>query len=139
MKKFIKTLKPGDLIIIVLLVLLSFLPVVIFSMNSVSTEQANNSVVISADGVHLHEMDLVDDGETETYEYVSEDGHRNVIVREGTEVKMIDASCPDQLCVRQGTITDAGETIVCLPHRLIVEVTSDNPDVDNDNGIDVIS
>lgn len=139
MKKFIKTLKPGDLIIIVLLVVLSFLPVVIFSMNSVSTEQANNSVVISADGVHLHEMDLVDDGETETYEYVSEDGHRNVIVREGTEVKMIDASCPDQLCVRQGTITDAGETIVCLPHRLIVEVTSDNPDVDNDNGIDVIS
>lgn len=139
MKKFLKTIKPGDLIIIVLLVLLSFLPVILFSMNSASSHTEHYTAVISADGVDLHEMVLVDDGETETYEYISEDGHRNTIVREGTEVTMIDASCPDQLCVRQGVITEAGETIVCLPHRLVVEVTSDNPDVNNETEIDVIS
>ena len=139
MKKFLKTMKPGDLIIIVLLVLLSFLPVVLFSMNSATSNVDHLTAVISADGVPLHEIELVDDGETETYEYISEDGQRNVIVREGTEVTMTDASCPDQLCVRQGVITQVGETIVCLPHRLVVEVTSDNPDLDNDTGIDVIS
>lgn len=139
MKKFLKTMKPGDLIIIVLLVFLSFLPVVLFSMNSASSNADHYTAVISADGEDLHEMELIDDGETETYEYVSEDGHRNTIVREGTEITMIDASCPDQLCVRQGVITEAGETIVCLPHRLVVEVTSDNPDVNNDTEIDVIS
>ena len=52
---------------------------------------------------------------------------------------MVEASCADQLCVRQGEIERIGETIVCLPHRLLVEVNSDKPDQQPDTEIDVIS
>lgn len=33
-----------------------------------------------------------------------------------------DASCGDRVCVRTGTVRRAGESIVCLPHRLVVSI-----------------
>ena len=35
------------------------------------------------------------------------------------------AACPDQVCVRTGKITRAGQTAVCLPARLSVRLTGD--------------
>ena len=46
----------------------------------------------------------------------------NVLVIEGGTVHMESASCPDKLCVKQGTKSQVGETIVCLPHRLVATV-----------------
>ena len=42
-------------------------------------------------------------------------------------VKMTWANCPDHTCINTKSIHNAGETIVCLPHRLVLAiVTSDN-------------
>ena len=47
------------------------------------------------------------------------------------EAKMIEADCPDQLCVHQRAVSRQGETIVCLPNRVVVEVTGEQgPDLD---------
>ena len=32
------------------------------------------------------------------------------------------ATCPDKLCVRQKSIRKNGETIVCLPARIVIEI-----------------
>lgn len=48
----------------------------------------------------------------------------NVCVIENGEVKMIKANCPDQICVNHKAISKNGETIVCLPNRVIIEITS---------------
>ena len=48
----------------------------------------------------------------------------NVLVIENGTVHMESASCPDKLCVKQGTKSKVGETIVCLPHKLVVTVIS---------------
>lgn len=50
-------------------------------------------------------------------------GISNVIVIEDGSAFMKDADCPDKLCMRQGAISRDGQTIVCLPHKLVVEVT----------------
>lgn len=47
----------------------------------------------------------------------------NVVVIENGAAYMEDADCPDKLCVHQGKISRDGQTIVCLPHKLVVEVT----------------
>ncbi len=44
-----------------------------------------------------------------------------VCIRDGS-VSMEQATCPDELCVKQGAISKTGQTIVCLPHELVVEV-----------------
>lgn len=40
------------------------------------------------------------------------------------------ADCKDQICVRHKPILSKGESIICLPHRLVVEVVGDDDSVD---------
>lgn len=63
-----------------------------------------------------------------------ENGGSNTMVIKDGAAKMIDADCPDLLCVHQKSIRYHGETIVCLPHKLVLKVESsdgsDAPDID---------
>ena len=52
----------------------------------------------------------------------TEDGSYNTLVIENNAVYIREADCPDLICVKQHTINRVGETIVCLPHKLIVEI-----------------
>ena len=45
----------------------------------------------------------------------------NVIAIENGEAYMKAADCPDGLCMHQGKISRDKQTIVCLPHKLVVE------------------
>lgn len=139
MKKLLKMMKSGDIVLLLFLVVLSFLPVIIFSFANATSATDYYTAVVSVDGEEIHRFELKDDGEREVYVYSDDHGHENHIIREGTIVYMVEASCADQLCVRQGEIERIGETIVCLPHRLLVEVNSDNVDQQPDTEIDVIS
>lgn len=139
MKKLFKMMKPGDLVLLLFLVVLSFLPVIIFSYSQADNDHTHNTVVISSDGEVVHEIELLDDGETEVFEFEDDQGHTNKIIREGSIVYMVEANCPDQLCVRQGEISKVGETIVCLPHSFLVEIQSENPDTDEQPDIDAIT
>lgn len=47
----------------------------------------------------------------------------NTVVIEGGGVSVTAADCPDHVCVKQGAIRYDGESIVCLPHKLVVTVT----------------
>lgn len=51
-------------------------------------------------------------------------GTNELHIEEGT-VYLIDASCPDHLCVKQGVIRRAGESIVCLPNQVVIELRSE--------------
>ena len=47
---------------------------------------------------------------------------------------MKEADCPDKYCVKQGKIKNVGETIVCLPHKVVVEIEKTSKGTDsNDN------
>ena len=48
-------------------------------------------------------------------------GHNTVHVEHGA-ISVSFADCPDKLCVKQGTIEDSAIPIVCLPHRLVIQV-----------------
>ena len=52
------------------------------------------------------------------------DGHvGNTAVIEDRSVYMETADCPDRLCVRQGSIDRTMESIVCLPHRVVITIS----------------
>ena len=50
-------------------------------------------------------------------------GDTNVCEIKDKKVSMISADCPDQLCIHQRTIQLQGETIVCLPNKVVLEIT----------------
>ena len=82
------------------------------------TRQTGGSVSVQIDGRTVMELPLSEG----TRIVLGEGEHTNtLVIRDGT-AQVIEASCPDQVCVRQGRIQYAGESIVCLPHKLVVTV-----------------
>lgn len=65
---------------------------------------------------------------------VSEDGNENTVEISGGRVRMSSANCADGYCVKQGYISYDGETIICLPHRVVVEL-----DAARESGLDAIA
>ncbi|MCM1567900.1 MAG: NusG domain II-containing protein [Roseburia sp.] len=53
-------------------------------------------------------------------------GSNDVVIQEGT-VFVEEADCPDKYCVKHHAIDRVNETIVCLPHRLVLEITAKQP------------
>ena len=49
----------------------------------------------------------------------------NTVVVEGGEIRVSEADCPDKICVNMGGVSRSGETITCLPHKLVIEVHND--------------
>ena len=80
-------------------------------------------VVIHANGQILARLPLAQD----TQYPIEIDGTvTNVlIVRDGT-VRMEEASCPDHLCVRRGAIRYAGDSIICLPNKVVAEISGED-------------
>lgn len=49
----------------------------------------------------------------------------NVLLCRNGEVRMIESSCPDQICVHHRAICATGENIICLPHKIVIEIIND--------------
>ena len=62
-----------------------------------------------------------------TYRAVQGDAY-NLVVIENGGVRVTEYSCPDGLCAKQGTISHAGEQIVCLPNRLVIRIRESGAD-----------
>ena len=66
-------------------------------------------------------------------EYGSYPIGENRIVIENQEVIMEYADCPDQYCVKHKAISKTNETIVCLPHKLVVELYGEKKEAEFDS------
>lgn len=103
----------------VILLLAIFFVLVLAVTFSFLLKKEGASVVITVEGKVYRTVPLAKDQEIE----IQKDG--NVInilsIREG-KADMTAATCPDKLCVHQKPVSKSGETIVCMPHEVVVEV-----------------
>ena len=83
------------------------------------------SAIIEQDGETVAELDLNKDTEL-----VLNDGNggSNTITVQNGHISVTEANCPDLVCVRTGAISQTGEVIACLPHKLIITISSDQTD-----------
>ena len=119
-------MKRGDIKIIIMVVLLTIASyLIVFFIGNSSDERV---LRITQDQVIIHEVVLSDDYDN-VFEIKYNDEYNRVIVK-GKEVWIEEASCLNQVCVRHKTISKVGETIVCIPHKLIVEIIGEQQDLD---------
>ena len=50
----------------------------------------------------------------------------NTILADAVGIRITHADCPDQLCIRQGTISSGLVPLVCLPNRLVIQIESNH-------------
>ncbi|MGN0318509.1 MAG: NusG domain II-containing protein [Lachnospira sp.] len=74
-----------------------------------------------------------------TFEY--NDGDYNVVEIRPGSIGIVEATCPDHLCMNMGFISDELMPVTCLPNHLVIRVQYEGGD-DNDNtgnGLDGIA
>ena len=88
---------------------------------------------ITRDGALLEEIDL--DRVDETYSFTLEDGRGiNTVLVERGRIRVSEADCPDRVCVNRGWISDGTAPIICLPHKLMIEIVGGGGDLDGGAG-----
>ena len=104
--------KTGLIVIIALIAAACILAVVFWFMN----KGPASSVVIKVDG--------------NVVKTVSINQNQTINVENGV-VDVREADCDNQICVNSSTITKPGQTITCIPHRVVVEIVGGSDGVDS--------
>ena len=117
-----KTLK-NDIILIAALLLVALAAWGVMRL----TRETGGEAIVTVDGKLAATMPLTIEA---TLPVGAEKGFLNVVEVSGGRVRVLEADCPDRLCVRQGWIRYDGESIVCLPHKLVVTVRGTEGDLD---------
>ncbi|AZK44925.1 NusG domain II-containing protein [Paenibacillus lentus] len=119
-------MKRGDVLLVSLIVVIALaflIPRWLFA--DLSEKNHNNTPLVAnikVDGKLVRSVELTE--EEQIIEIETEDG-LNILKVHDYGIEMIEADCPDQLCLTFGFVKRDGGAIVCLPHKMIVEIEGD--------------
>lgn len=116
----------ADIVLLVILVAAGLATSVFLALSG----DAGSKVIIESDG-KLYATYRLD--QNISVEVKSNNGTNTVVIENG-RVDVTQGSCRNQVCVKHATISRSGESIVCLPNRLLVKIEGEGGD-----GPDVIS
>ena len=123
-------IKKGDIIISISLLVISILMAFTISNNNIEKISNNTSKLLRVEknSKLLYELHLDEDREI-----VLQDNNKynKIIIKDG-KVYMKEANCRDQICVHMHPIKEMGETIICLPNQVFLEIIDPNSDTNND-------
>ena len=85
-----------------------------------------NSVIILIDGVETARYSINSDME----KVIETEWGSNTLVIKSGKVSVKNADCPDLVCEKHREISKDGETIVCLPHKLVIEISNETDNLD---------
>ncbi len=105
-------MKKNDCLLIFFVVFISIVLYLIISLFSKSGDTA----IITVNGEIYCEKKLSENSKIDI-------NGTNAAVIENGEIYMTSATCPDKLCIRHGKISDSSEKIICLPNKIVIEVT----------------
>ncbi len=95
------------------------------------TKVQGNTVVVKINGVETASYSLSDDVRQEIRTGENNENINVLIIKEG-KAYVSEADCPDGICKDYRPISYVGETIVCLPHKVVIEITGNSTDVSLD-------
>lgn len=105
-------MKKNDVILAVIVLVIAILGLIFYRNLG---QQTAGTITVTVDGNVYGTYSLEQDQEISI-------GKTNRLVIKAGKADMIEADCPDQICVDHKEISKNKESIVCLPNKVIVEV-----------------
>ncbi len=106
--------KKGDILLSVAFVLTA----VVILVCAFWLKTDGKRAVITVDGEAFGEYFLSEDQEIKVSTVL---GQNTVQIKNG-KISVVWADCPDLYCVEHIAVDSVGETVVCLPHRVVIEI-----------------
>lgn len=122
-------MKKADFIIIGVVAII--VGIIVFFLYFVGGE-SGQYVQVEIDGKIVDTIKLDEDFEKE---YKNSEDSNTLEIKDG-KATMISANCPDGICVNHKPIYRKGESIICLPHKMVVTIIGDSP---TDDEIDAVA
>ena len=97
------------------------------NLGAAPQQTGGNSVVISIDGEEVERTPLCDYSGQHVY---TGGGYTLTVESADGWVDVIRSDCPTQDCKHSGAISRAGQSIVCLPARIVITLVGTNADYD---------
>jgi hypothetical protein len=120
-------LKRKDLpLIITILAIIAITTLIIMITTSIKTNQPTTTVKITINGKEYATYPLSQD---QTIQIKNDYGENTIIISKGS-VYMECATCPDQICVKHSPLPQSTTPIICLPHKLVVEIIGIQDNID---------
>lgn len=95
-------------------------------------QKPGDTVVVTVDGHEIGEYPLSEDMTLPIYTGESGEQLNVLVIRDG-RAYVESASCPDGICAAHKPISNEGQSIVCLPHRVVIGIRrtapQDGPDI----------
>ena len=110
-----RKIEKNDLILIIVVVVIA---VAAFLLHNIMGNEQAGIVTVKVDGELKGRYSLLENQEIEI------NGGTNILVIKDGTADIIDANCPDKLCVKQKAVSKNHENIICLPNKVVVEVES---------------
>ncbi|MBP3729832.1 MAG: NusG domain II-containing protein [Lachnospiraceae bacterium] len=82
---------------------------------------------ILQEGRLIREIRLDEIKEESRFTIQDAEGHYNIVRVEPGRICIQEADCPDKLCVKQGWLSEGITPLVCLPHKLIIQLMEGAP------------
>jgi len=112
-------MKKSDFIVIAAVLAVA---IIILAVLYGTKSDAGSFVQIEVDGKVVDTLPLDTDTQREIE---TENGGTNRLVIKDGYASVTQASCPDGICVNHKRINRPGESIICLPNKVVISVLSD--------------
>ena len=90
-----------------------------FVLHMIIGETGVGSATITVEGKIQGVYSLADD------QIIEINGGTNILQIKNGYADMTEADCPDKLCVHQKSVSKRGESIICLPNKVVVSIESE--------------
>lgn len=124
-------IKKWDIVLVVVLLALSFIPEGIFVLCGNEGVGQGTYAEITVDGKVYRTVPLSGHSGEDRFTIQGDGGYNMIVVTED-RIGITEADCPDKICVHEGFVSRPGESVICLPHKLMIEVKADGnaePDI----------
>ena len=115
-----------DAFVIFTLLIISFTPLAIFHYSYAQSASDEVVAYISIDGEVVDTFTLSESTPHELKTYYPAGDQYNIIEVDGTRIRVKEDNSPDQIAVKTGWISRPGETSICLPHKLIIDIRGES-------------
>ncbi len=117
----------NDIILVAVILVIAAAGLLITTLS----RQEGSTVIVKIDGEQTESYSLY---ENRTVEIITGKNNEfsNTLVIENGKAFISQADCPDKICQEHRAISYSGESIVCLPHKIVIEITDkqSGPDLD---------
>jgi len=104
-----------------LIVIIIFISIILLLIINLTKKDSNKALVYYKDEI-IKEIDLsIDD------KYTIQGENGNIVIEvKNNMIRVIEENSKNNLCSKQGFISESYESIVCLPNKVVITISKDN-------------